>query len=104
MELLSNPNIVQRKINKYIGKTPVYESTRKGKKYMLQDPQGKWVHFGSTDYEDFTFHKNKERQQSYLARASKIKGNWKDNMYSPNMLSIVALWDGYDYLRDNKLI
>ena len=26
----------------------------------------------------------KEQQQNYLNRSSKIKGNWKDNKYSPN--------------------
>lgn len=104
MESLSNPKIVQQKINKHIRKTPLYQSTRKGKKYMIQNPEGKWVHFGSSDYEDFTFHKNKERQQSYLARASKIKGDWKNNMYSPNMLSIIALWDGFDYLKNEGII
>ena len=29
----------------------------------------------------------------YLKRALSIKGNWKDNIYSPNYLSLLLLWD-----------
>ena len=43
-------------------------------------------------YEDFTKHKNEERRQDYLSRATKIKGNWKNNKYSPNNLAINILW------------
>ena len=43
-------------------------------------------------YEDFTQHKNKDRQQNYLKRSSNIKGNWKNNKYSPNNLSMNILW------------
>jgi len=28
-----------------------------------------------------------------LKRALKIKGNWMDNPYSPNYLSLLLLWD-----------
>ena len=51
---------------------------------MVLNPENKYVHFGDSRYEDFTQHKDKDRQQKYLNRSSKIKGNWKDNKYSPN--------------------
>jgi hypothetical protein len=43
-------------------------------------------------YEDYTKHKDPVRRQAYLKRATKIKGDWKDNKYSPNNLSINILW------------
>jgi hypothetical protein len=70
----------------------ILPSTRKNKKFMVLNPENKYVHFGDNRYEDFTQHKDKDRQQKYLNRSSKIKGNWKDNKYSPNNLSINILW------------
>jgi hypothetical protein len=43
-------------------------------------------------YEDFTKHKDEERRQQYLSRATNIKGNWKKNKYSPKNLAINILW------------
>ena len=59
---------------------------------MVLNPDNKYVHFGDNRYEDFTQHKDKDRQQKYLNRSSKIKGNWISNKYSPNNLSINILW------------
>ena len=59
---------------------------------MVLNPDNKYIHFGDNRYEDFTQHKDKDRQQKYLNRSSKIKGNWKNNKYSPNNLSINILW------------
>ena len=42
---------------------------------MVLNPENKYVHFGDKRYEDFTQHKNKDRQQNYLKRSSNIKGN-----------------------------
>jgi hypothetical protein len=70
----------------------ILPSTRKNKKFMILKPDNKYVHFGDSRYEDFTQHKDVDRQQKYLNRSSKIKGNWKDNKYSPNNLSINILW------------
>jgi DNA adenine methylase len=36
------------------------------------------------------------KRKSYLARATKIKGDWKDDKYSPNNLAIKILWGGAD--------
>ena len=70
----------------------VFVSTRKNKKFMIMNDNNKWIHFGQLGYEDFTKHLDEQRRELYLKRASKIKGDWKTNIYSPNMLSIVLLW------------
>jgi hypothetical protein len=77
------------------------QSTRKTKKYMIFDPyNNKFVHFGQMGYLDFTKYvqiydikRANEYRIRYLKRALKIKGNWKDNQYSPNYLSLLLLWD-----------
>ena len=71
---------------------------------MVFDEDGKKIHFGSLLYQDYTKHKDKKRRESSLKRASKIKGNWKQNPFSPNMLSIVLLWQGWDYLKKEGII
>lgn len=89
----SNPDEVVRKAKEYFkDDIPVYLSTKKDKKYMVQDPNGKWVHFGAFGMEDYTKHKDEKRRTSYLKRSTNIKGKWKDNPYSPNNLSIHILW------------
>ena len=84
----------QRNAIKYLGKTATLSpSTRTGKKYMIQDQNtGKMVHFGQLGYEDFTKHKDEARRQRYLKRATNMRGDWKQNPYSPNNLSINILW------------
>lgn len=102
---VSNPHIVLELLHEYYGIDKELEiSTRKNKKYMVKNKEGKYIHFGSLLYEDFTKHNNLERRTNYLARASKIKGDWAKDIYSPNMLSIILLWDGYKYLKDNNII
>ncbi len=77
----------------YLGNdVTILQSTRKNKKFMVLNPENKYVHFGDSRYEDFTQHKDKDRQQKYLNRSSKIKGYWKNNKYSPNNSSINILW------------
>jgi hypothetical protein len=46
----------------------------------------KQVRFGYINYSDFTRHNDPFRRKLYLARASNIKGTWRDNPYSPNHL------------------
>ena len=70
----------------------VFVSTRKNKKFMIMNDDKKWIHFGQLGYEDFTKHLDEQRRELYKKRASKLKGQWKENIYSPNMLSIVLLW------------
>lgn len=89
----SDPEKAQEKTEKYLGKgKKLYKSFRTGKKYMVLDNNGDWIHFGAMGYEDFTRHQDKERRRRYRARASKIKGKWKKNKFSPNNLSIHILW------------
>ena len=77
------------------------KSTRKTKKNMIYNPiTNKFIHFGATGYLDFTKYvqlydletANKHRTK-YLKRALKIKGNWINNQYSPNYLSMLLLWN-----------
>ena len=53
-----------------------FVSKAKNKKYSVyvkSDTGLKLIHFGDTRYKDFTQHKDKQRQKSYLARAKGIK-------------------------------
>jgi hypothetical protein len=90
----SDPHLAQEKAYKYLGKTAdLFVSDKKDKKYMIYDPNlNKWISFGQMQYEDFTKHNDKKRQERYLKRATNMKGNWKDNPYSPNNLAIHILW------------
>jgi hypothetical protein len=90
----SNPKQVYKNAVEYLGNdVDIDVSTRKDKKYMIYNPKtNRWVHFGQLGYEDFTKHRNLDRRNNYLLRASRIKGNWKDDKYSPNNLSINILW------------
>jgi len=88
----SNPLIAERNAKTYLGKNAeLLLSSRKDKKYMIIHNNRK-VHFGGAGYEDFTKHKNVKRRDAYLKRAMGIKGDWKDNKYSPNNLAINILW------------
>jgi len=87
----SNPKTALQNAKK-IYKKGIYRSTKKDKKYMIQDPDGKWVHFGQMKYEDFTKHGDQTRRENYLKRASGMKGNWKSNPYSANALAMRILW------------
>ena len=71
-------------------------STRKNNKYMVTLPEGKKVHFGSPKYPDFLFHKDEERRDRYLSRATKIKNRQGELTHeikeSPNFWSSKLLW------------
>jgi hypothetical protein len=92
----SDPIKAQNNAYKYYGNDALlYISTRKDKKYMILNPNtGKMVYFGqlSPPYSDFTKHQNEQRRQHYLKRSNLIKGNWRENEYSPNNLSRNILW------------
>jgi hypothetical protein len=91
--LYSNPIKAQKKAKDYLGKDVIlYRSNKKDKKYMIEDDEGKWIHFGQMGYEDYLHHNDYERMLRYRARATNMKGNWKNNPYSPNNLSINILW------------
>ena len=88
---VSDPKEVDRRAEEYYGR-PTYLSTRKYKKYMILDDEGKWRHFGDIRYTDGTRHKDITRIINYRNRMNGVKGNWKDDEYSPNMLSLRLLW------------
>jgi len=90
----SNPQEVLKKAKKYLGKdVKIHLSSKEDKKYMIYNPiKEKWIHFGQMGYEDYTKHKNDKRRENYLKRAGNMRGNWRDNKYSPNNLSIHILW------------
>jgi len=82
------------RLSKLIYNKSVEPSTRKNKKYMILNDDDKYIHFGDSRYQDYTKHNDLERRKRYLDRATKIKGNWKKDKYSPNLLSINLLWNG----------
>jgi len=88
-----NTIVKQNAIN-YLGKdVDIQKSTRQSKKFMVLNPEtNKYIHFGDKNYQDYTEHRDKQRQKAYLSRATNIKGDWKSNKYSPNNLSINILW------------
>ena len=90
----SDFNTAQDRAIEYLGENAVlFLSPKKDKKYRIYDPvNNKFVDFGQMGYEDFTKHGDKERRERYLRRASNMKGEWRDNKYSPNNLSIHILW------------
>lgn len=46
-------------------------SKRKNKKWMVQLPDNKKIHFGDSRYQDFTAHKDERRKKAYLLRHKK---------------------------------
>ena len=90
----SDFNTAQQKAEDYLGvESVLFTSPKKDKKYRIYNPlNGKWVDFGAMGYEDFTKHNDPVRREKYLRRALNIKGNWRENPYSPNNLSIHILW------------
>ena len=81
---------------KNLGAESLDYSSRKNNKYMVKLPGGKKVHFGSPKYEDYTVHKDKERRDKYLSRATKIKNKKGELTYtnpeSSNYWSVHLLW------------
>ena len=81
---------------KKLGAESLDYSTRKNNKYMATLPGGKKVHFGSPKYPDYTIHKDKDRRDKYLSRATKIKNKQGELTYnnpeSSNYWSVHLLW------------
>ena len=65
-------------------------STRKDKKYMIYNPEnGKWFHFCSSNYSDYTKHKDQQRRIIFLIRNQ----SWAEAyMYSAAYSSYYLLW------------
>ena len=93
LHLISNYEKVKKNFEKYRGNDDVVlkRSEKADKKYKVIIDGKRTVHFGST-LPDYTQHADETRRKRYLARAKAIKGNWKADKYSRNMLSINLLW------------
>lgn len=82
---------------------PVFSSNDKHKLEVLDD-NGKVVRFGRVKYGDFIIWSHLEKLKTvpkgyadkkrdiYWKSHTKIKGKWKDNIYSPNWQSLILLW------------
>jgi predicted ATPase len=90
----SNPDIVFKKAKVYLGNNASIKlSDKPEKKYMIYNPiKNKWIYFGQMGYEDFTKHHDQLRRQRYLKRTENMRGDWRDDPYSPNNLSRNILW------------
>ena len=83
----SNPEFVSWKAQQ-MGLNPVYESSRKDKKYMVFN-RNKMIHFGQFGYEDYTKHGDEKRRDNFKKRNNKWAYARK---YSPAWLSFHLLW------------
>ena len=99
---VSNVQMVEKNCEKLFGdKMILLESNRKNKKYMIYDYlTHKMIHFGSANHLDYTKYLElygpeiaNQHRERYLKRATKIRGDWKDNPFSANNLSINLLWN-----------
>jgi len=95
LKMVSNPKRVIENAQHYFNdpNIKVYLSPVKNKKYAVYDPNNKkLISFGNINYEDYSFHLSEVRRENYLKRASNMRGNWRNNPYSPNNLSLNILW------------
>ena len=89
-------NRVRAYAKKYGIKAEIRESTRPEKEahVLVED---RWIHFGSSMYEDFTTHKDKTRQAAYCLRAGAIRDKQGvltgNDPLSPNFYAMRLLWD-----------
>ena len=56
---------------------------------MVQNPEGKWIHFGFYGMEDFTKHRNLRRRDAFRIRNAKWATAPK---WSPSWMSYWLLW------------
>jgi len=91
IENKSNINIVKKNAKKYkYDPTKIYYSYKPDKKYMILNPHtNKFIHFGHSSYEDYTYHKDEKRRLNFKKR----NHLWKDKpKYSPARLAYDLLW------------
>ena len=66
--------------------------------YVMKEGKKRLIHFGHSDYEDFTQHKDLKRRENYLARAKGIKNKKGELTYkdknTANYWSVFYLWKG----------
>tara|TARA_R110001599_G_scaffold353033_1_gene589843 strand:+ start:186 stop:461 length:276 start_codon:yes stop_codon:yes gene_type:complete len=76
----------------------IKKSTNKNKKYVAEFDNNKKVHFGHSDYGDYTTHHDKKRRENYRARAYKGKTANPDTAAS---LAFYILWGDSISLQQN---
>jgi len=83
-------NSVLVALEKHYGKdVQLYPSTRKDKKFMVQSPDGKWIHFGQKGYQDWHEHKDPDRRRLFRQRNRK----WADSpIWKASHLAYFVLW------------
>lgn len=86
----SDPMIVRKKVDQYLGKDiQLYISTRPTKKYMIQNSDGKFIHFGEMGYYDHTRTLDEVKRRSFRSRNAK----WAEApKWTPAWLSYYLLW------------
>ena len=84
---------LQKKAKK-LGASSLDYSKRKNNKYMVEY-NGKKIHFGSVNTEDFIIHKDPDRREKYLTKAKKITNKDGELTYQlpshPNYWSVKLL-------------
>ena len=70
----------------------ISKSDNKNKKYKAVIDGKKTVHFGHSQYEDFTTHNDSKRRDNYIARTSK-QDHSKQNIASPAWMSRFISWE-----------
>jgi hypothetical protein len=71
-----------------------YKSNKPDKKYYIITNDNKKVYFGSSNYSDFTIHKDEARRQRYVARHEKNESKYwnKSGIDTPSWWSLKYLW------------
>ena len=70
----------------------ISKSENKNNKYKAVIDGKKTVHFGHSQYQDFTTHNDSKRRDNYIARTSK-QDHSKENIASPAWMSRFILWE-----------
>ena len=90
VERVSNIKKVLKNMKKYNIASDLYISNRKNNKFCVINPNtNKKIHFGNINYQDYTYHQDKERLRKFKIR----NNNWATApKYSASYLSYWILW------------
>lgn len=81
---------VLKSLHKFYGKNvDLYLSSRKDKKFMVKNPEDKWVHFGQAGASDYHIHKDAKRRERFRTRNARWANSEK---WTPAHLSYYVLW------------
>ena len=73
-------------------------STDEKHKFQIPNVDGKIIRFGAVGLGDYLLYslihdpKKEQHRGNYRKRATKIKGDWAKDPYSPNSLALGVLW------------